>query len=171
MPMHITERQVREILRPRLGSAVVDQSDLCAGAANLMCTYASYRDTFEGMTNQVEHYLFGKLYELLGPSMTVRLDNGTLKRIRMKEMPELADEAMGAMFESMQIYSVNYANLKDYSMRSGSLSAMRVLYQKYGAFQPAEERVLLKRIIRERYPQSRYESWLPDDDQESENTN
>lgn len=171
MPMHVTERQVREILRPRLGSAVVDQSDLCAGAANLMCTYASYRDTFEGMTNQVEHYLFGKLYDLLGPNMTVRLDNGTLKRIRMKEMPELADEAMGAMFENMQIYSVNYANLKDYSMRSGSLSAMRVLYQKYGAFQPAEERLLLKRIIRERYPQSRYESWLPDDDQEPGSSN
>lgn len=160
MPMHVTERQVREALRPYLGSALVDQTDLCAGAASLMRTYAPYRDTFEGMTERVEQCLFTRLYDLLGADMTLRLDDGRVKRVRMRELPELADEAMGALFDAMQVYSVNYAALKDYSMRAASLSALRVLYQRYGAFQSPEEKALLSRIIRERFPASRYEGWL-----------
>lgn len=163
MPMYVTERQVREALRPRLGSELVDQTGLCAEVAGLMRTYASYRDTFESMTEQVEQLLFTRLYDLLGPGMSLRLDDGRVVRIRMRELPELADEAMGAMFEAMQVYSVNYANLKDYSMRAASLSALRVLYQKYGAFQSPEEKALLTRIIRERFPASRYEGWLRDE--------
>ena len=95
--------------------------------------------------------------------MIVRLDDGRLIRIRMRELPELADEALGAMFEGMRVYSVTYDNLKDYAMRCGSLSAMRVLYQKYADFHSEEEQALMVRIIRERYPAWRYLPWLPQD--------
>lgn len=170
MPMSVTERQVKEVLRPRLGTALVEQTELCASLASLMSTFAPYRDTFEGMTEQVERLLFDGLYDLLGPNMTLRLDDGQVRRIRMRELPELADEAMGAMFEAMQVYSVNYRNLKDYSMRAASLSAMRVLYQRYGAFQAPEERTLLERIIRERFPRERYSAWLADEEAEQKGT-
>ena len=94
--------------------------------------------------------------------MAVRLDDGRLLRVRMQDLPDVADAAMGALFEGMTVYSVNYQTLKDYSLRTGSLSAMRVLYLRYGAFQPPEEKALMARIIRERYPRERYAAWLDD---------
>ena len=163
--MRVTEQQVAQVLRPYLGRALTEETALCAGAAQVINAYAPYRDTLEDLAARLEKYLFDGLYTLLGPAMTLRLDDGRAVRIRMRELPELADEALGAMFEGMQVYSVNYDNLRDYAMRAGSLSAMRVLYQKYGEFQTAVEIALLVRIIRERCPAWRYAQWLPQEAQ------
>ena len=57
---------------------------------------------------------------------------------------------------------MNFQNLKDYSLRTGSLSAMRVLYQKYDDFQSQEEKDLMARIIRDNHPRERYATWLKD---------
>ncbi|MBR4082618.1 MAG: hypothetical protein IKK21_12615 [Clostridia bacterium] len=163
--MRVTEQQVAQALRPWLGRALTEETSLCAGAAQIINAYAPYRDTLEDLAARLEKYLFDELYTLLGPAMTLRLDDGRALRIRMRELPELADEIMGAMFEGMQVYSVTYDNLKDYAMRAGSLSAMRVLYQKYGEFQSPDETALLMRIIRERCPAWRYAQWLPAEEQ------
>ena len=161
--MRVTTGQVAEVLRPYLGTPLVEETPLCEGAARVINAYAPYRDTLADLAGQLERYLFDALYTLLGAQMTVRLDDGRLVRIRMRELPELADEALGAMFDGMRVYSVNYDNLNEYAMRAGSLSAMRVLYQKYADFQTSEERALMVRIIRERYPAWRYALWLPRD--------
>ena len=150
MPVGISEWQVREALRPHLGSALVEQTPLARQAASVLRGYAPYRDTLEELEARLESCLFDELYNALGDHMTVRLDDGRIVRIRMRQLPELADEAMGVLFESLQVYSVNYRTLKDYSMRAGSLSAMRVLYEKYAEFQSEEERELLARVIRDR---------------------
>lgn len=163
--MRVTVQEVAQALRPYLGTPLTEETSLCEGVAQIINAYAPYRDQLEDVAARLEKYLFDALYTLLGPAMTVRLDDGRLVRIRMRELPELADEAMGAMFEGMRVYSVTYDNLKDYAMRAGSLSAMRVLYQKYGDFLPEEERPLLVRIIRERCPAWRYALWLPEEAQ------
>jgi len=106
--------------------------------------------------------LFGSLYDALGANMTFRLDNGEYRRIYMRDLPALADETMGALFECLETYSVNRQALKDYAMQSGSISAVRVLLQRYHAQLPAEERELLARIVRENYPPERYADWLED---------
>ena len=108
----------------------------------------------------MESYLFDTLYGYLGDDMTVKTDSGELRRIRMRELPQLADDVMGVLFDSMQVYSITYTKLKDYSLHAGSLSAMRVLYQKFDAFQPPEEKELIARIIRDNYPPEHYASWL-----------
>lgn len=161
--MRVTEQEVARVLRPYLGTPLVEETSLCARAAQVMNAYAPYRDTFRDVAARLEKCLFDDLYAILGPQMIVRLDDGRLIRIRMRELPELADEALGAMFEGMRVYSVTYDNLKDYAMRCGSLSAMRVLYQKYADFHSEEEQALMVRIIRERYPAWRYLPWLPQD--------
>lgn len=160
MPGYVTAEQVAQALRPSLGSAVLEQTGLCEGAARLLKRFAPYRETLEELAQRVESYLFDILYGYLGDDMTVKTDSGELRRIRMRELPQLADDVMGVLFDSMQVYSITYTKLKDYSLHAGSLSAMRVLYQKFDAFQPPEEKELIARIIRDNYPPERYAAWL-----------
>ena len=162
MPTAVRTDSVREALRPYLGSAMVYGTDVAEQAAQALRTYAPYRDELEDVAERVRRALFDCLYGALGPRMAVRLDDGRMLRIRMQDLPEVADAAMDALFEGMTVYSVNYQTLKDYSLRTGSLSAMRALYLRYDAFQPPEEKALMARVIRERYPRERYEGWLAD---------
>ena len=69
---------------------------------------------------------------------------------------------MGVLFDSLKVYSVNYESLQSYVMESGSFSAMRVLYQKYGECMSAEERRVLARIIRDARPAADWKDWLND---------
>ena len=162
MPASVRVSDVRQALRPSLGSGVVDGTPVAEQAALVLRAYASYRDTFDTVQERLANTLFNALYALLGPSMTVRLDDGSSVRIRISDLPDIADDAMYALFNGLTVYSVNYENLKDYSLRAGSLSAMRVLYEKYDAFQSPEEKRLMARVIRGGYPPSRYVSWLPE---------
>lgn len=163
MPVAIQTDKVREALRPRVGSDMVKETDIVERAAHALRSYAPYRDTLEDLADQISNVLFDCLYGTLGPSMTVRLDGGQMTRIHIHDLPDLADDVLGAYFESMPVYSVSYATLKDYSLRTGSLNAMRVLYQCYDAFQSPEEKALMARIIRDRFPKERYSAWLEED--------
>ena len=142
MAGYMTVDQVRDALRPHLGSDVVEHTTLCDGALRVLLRYAPYRDTLDMLSKRVESYLFDTLYDYLGDSMTVLLDNGQLVRIHMRELPMLADEVMGVLFRSMQVYSITYEKLRDYAMRSGSLCAMRTLRERFGSFLSPEERTL-----------------------------
>jgi len=163
MPVAIQTDKVREALRPRVGSDIVAGTDMVERVAHTLRSYAPYRDTLEDLADQVSNVLFDCLYGTLGPSMTVRLDDGQTTRIRIHELPDLADDVLGAYFESMPVYSVSYTTLKDYSLRTGSLNAIRVLYQNYDTFQSPEEKALMARIVRDRFPRERYSVWLPDE--------
>lgn len=162
VPASIKTSDVRQALRPSLGSELVDGTPVAEQMAQVLRGYASYRDTFFTLQERLANTLFNMLYSLLGPSMTVRLDDGSSVRIRISDLPDIADDAMYALFSGLTVYSVNYESLKDYSLRAGSLSAMRVLYEKYDAFQSPEEKRLMARVIRGGYPQSRYTAWLPE---------
>ncbi len=163
MAVAISTYSVKCALRPYLGSDMVDATPIAEEAAHALRSYAPYKDTLEDLALRVANALFDVLYSTLGPRMTIRLDNGQLVRIRMDDLPFLADAVLGVMFEGMTVYSVNFQNLKDYSLRTGSLSAMRVLYQKYDDFQSQEEKALMARIIRDNHPRERYQSWLKDE--------
>lgn len=162
MPVAISTYHVKCALRPYLGSDMVDATPIAEEAAHALRAYAPYRETLEDLALRVANTLFDVLYSILGPRMTIRLDSGEVVRIRMDDLPFLADAVMGVMFEGMTVYSVNFQNLKDYSLRTGSLSAMRVLYQKYDDFQSQEEKELMARIIRDNHPRERYATWLKD---------
>ena len=161
MPGYVTAEQVAQALRPSLGSAVLEQIDAFPVITYTRAAAAELRTRIgKELAQRVESYLFDTLYGYLGDDMTVKTDSGELRRIRMRELPQLADDVMGVLFDSMQVYSITYTKLKDYSLHAGSLSAMRVLYQKFDAFQPPEEKELIARIIRDNYPPERYAAWL-----------
>ena len=139
---------IREALRSRLGSSLVDEPGFADPLADVLRSYASYRDTFAELAARVENTLFNMLYDRLGSSMSVRMNDGSFRRIRSSEFKDAADDVMGV----------------SYVMEAGSFSAMRVLYTKFGSLMPAGERQVLARVIRETRPASEWSEWLSDDD-------
>ena len=155
---------VREALRTRFGSALVDVPGIWDRAAAILQNYASYKDTFSDLAVRLEDVLFNAVYEQLGPSMGARMDDGTVRRIRSAELKDAADDVLGVLFDSLKVYSVTYDALHDYCMSAGSFAAMRVLYTRFSGFMPASERKILARIIRDSRPRSDWESWMDPDD-------
>ena len=151
---------VREALRSRFGSSLVDIPGIWERASALLRSYAPYRDTFAALAERMEDVIFNTVYEQLGPSMGAQMDDGTVRRIRSSEMKEAADDVMGVLFDDLKVYSVNYDSLHDYCMTTGSFSAMRVLYTRYADFMPASERKIIARIIRDSRPREVWEPWL-----------
>ncbi len=155
---------VRETLRSRFGSALVDVPGIWDRAAALLRNYAPYRDTFSDLAARLEDVLFNSVYEQLGPSMGAQMDSGAVRRIRSAELKDAADDVMGLLFDQLKVYSVNYDSLHDYCMNTGSFAAMRVLYTRYKEFMPASERKILARIIRDSRPRPEWENWLEPED-------
>ncbi len=151
---------VREVLRSRLGSALVDEPGFAEPLADILRSYASYKDTFESLAEKVEDKLFNMLYDRLGSSMSVRMNDGTLRRVHTTELKDAADDVMGVFFDQLKVYSVNYEALQSYVMKSGSFSAMRVLYTRYGEMLSAGEKQVLARVIRDSRPQAEWKEWL-----------
>ena len=155
---------VREALRSRFGSALVDQPGIWDRTASLLQRYAPYRDTFEDLPARLEDVIFNTVYEQLGPSMGARMEDGSIRRIRSAEMKDAADDVMGVLFENLKVYSVNYEALHEYCMTTGSFSAMKVLYTRYKEFMPPEERKIFARVIRDARPREQWEDWLDPQD-------
>ena len=154
---------VREVLRSRLGSSLVDEPGFPDPLADILRSYASYKDTFASLAFRVEDLLFNMLYNRLGPSMTVRMNDGSFRRVRTSELKDAADDVMGVLFDQMKVYSVSYNALQSYVMECGSFSAMRTLYTRFGSMMSAEERNLLARVIRSARPRAEWSEWLSDE--------
>ena len=152
--------QVREVLRSRFGSVLMDEPGITDQAAALLRSYASYKDTFADLAARMEDILFNMLYDHLGPSMTVRMDNGSSRRVRTAELKDAADDVMGLLFDGLKVYSVSYEAIHTYCMESGSYAAMRVLYARYRDFLPESERKIIARIARDSHPESDWAAWL-----------
>ena len=67
---------------------------------------------------------------------------------------------MGVIFDKLTPFSANFIKLNDYSLRVYSLSALRVLYQRYASFYTKEEFDFMVHMIRTIYPPERYAAWL-----------
>ena len=154
---------VREALRFRFGSALVDIPGIWDRAAKVLQAYAPYKDTFADMAVRLEDVLFNTVYEQLGPSMGVEMDDGSLRRIRSAELKDAADDVMGVLFDQLKVYSVTYESLHQYCIDTGSFSAMRVLYTRFGDLMTAGEKRVLARVIRNSRPSSEWKEWLTED--------
>ena len=155
---------VREALRSRLGSSLVDEPGFADPLAAVLRSYLSYKDTFASLASRVEDTLFNLLYDRLGPSMSVRMNDGSFRRIRTNELKDAADDVMGVLFDSLKVYSVTYDALHAYCMATGSFSALRALYTRFGEFVAPADRRIIARVIRDTRPRSDWESFLDPED-------
>ena len=160
MQLENVRMRTAELLRPWLGSNIVDGTPLCHNVALILLRYDGGAYPFEELCKQVESCLFNALFEMLGVHMTLRLDDGREQRIWLNQLPVIADEAMGALYEAMPVYSPNYRILTEYMLKSGSYSAMRVLCCMYRRYMDDSEYGRIVSVVRETYPSERYSAWL-----------
>lgn len=92
--------------------------------------------------------------------MILLLDSGQYMRIRVEDFAVLADELLYLLLRSLPKNDENFRLIRDYSMRQGSLSALRALYADYLPFQTEEELRVLKRLITTCHPPFRWRGWL-----------
>lgn len=161
MPIPIRTARVREALAPQLGTATLSRTTVAEQAAELLRQFSPHQQTIESLSQRLCEMLFGELYACLGPHMTLQLDDGRQARIRVADLPDLADSALGVLFESLPGSDETLHLLRDYAMRTTSLAAMRALLIRFAERQSPDERAILTRIIRDNYPPERYAAWLP----------
>ena len=153
---------VRDALRNCFGSSMAEDPALVDGALRLLSSFVSGRDSFADLSRRMEDFLFNALYDRLGPGMTLRTDGGAALRIRLSDLPRLADEMLYPLFASLKPWSVHYERLHAWWMESGSFSAMRALYLHFSDFLPSQDRVLIERVVQENIPPARQAAWFDD---------
>ena len=120
----------------------------------------TYRQTLESLRDELESLLLVQLNRLTNGSLTVITDNYHTCRLGTEQIAAITDDLMGVIFDKLTPFSANFIKINDYSLRVCSLSALRVLYQRYGAFYTKEEFDFMVRMIRTLYPPERYAGWL-----------
>lgn len=156
MAYPIRTNEVRRVLQPVLGTRFVTETALCEHAAEILRRHQPGRETPGALQRQLKEQIFADLYELLGYQMQLRLENGAVRRILLRDVDFMVDECVGVLLDVMQPPDISLEGLRAYAMQEGSLSAMRVLLERFGGLLPQMEREMLERIIRENHPLSGY---------------
>lgn len=156
MAYPIRTAEVQRVFRPVLGGRLTAETWLCEKVAELLRGHRPARTTMESLCAQLKNLIFGELYELLGPQMLLQMDNGAVRRVMLRDVDFLVDEAVGVLLDVMTPPDVSLESLRSFAMERGSLSAMRVLLERYGDALPEMEKEMLRRIIRENHPTAGY---------------
>jgi hypothetical protein len=156
----VDEQAVKRALTPWLGSMLFAAVPLAENIAAVAREYAPYKQTLPQLREAVEHVLFADLSRFTGGKMCIVLDDYSTRRLRLKDMQCMADEVMGLVFDTLSPMAANFTRLNDYALHEESLSALRVLYQKYRSFFSEEQYAFLIQMVKKIYPRERYEAWL-----------
>lgn len=160
MPIAIRTAQVREALEPFLGTEVLAQTAMAEHAAEALRRFMPHQQPLEALAEQLCRLIFDDLYAHLGQRMTLRLSDGRQVRVRMADIPDLADSVLGVLLDSLPENQATLDLVRTYAMQTTSLSAMRALLLRFGSCQSPDEQAILRRIIRDNYPPERYAAWL-----------
>lgn len=157
----IAPELVAQTLVPWLGSAFLSgQEPMCAQAAWLMYTWQPQRESLTHLVQRLDNLLFMAVRGHTQGRMALEMDNGQLIRLRTGDFAMMADELLYLQLEKMERNSYHQAIIREYAMRSGSLSALRALYLLYRDLQTPEETDTLRRVIAACHEPWRTRQWL-----------
>lgn len=159
----ITQEAAEEILRPWLGSDFLSRNGEISGeAASALDIFRPERGTLTYLAKQLDNLLFMAVREDTGGRMALLMDTGQLIRLRMQDFAMMADELLYPLFQSLPRTPFSQATIREYSMRSGSLSALRALYLQYRDLQSPEETDTIRRVITSCHEPHRFRHWIDD---------
>lgn len=153
--------QVARTLSPWLGSGFVAQN---AALMERIAFKASQFDRRGGSLKQtaqdVDSQLFMAVREQTGGRMILQMDSGQHIRLRLEDFALMADEVLYLLLAALPEDQQTFLMIREYSMRQGSLAALKALWLHYGAFQSEEEYRTVARIIKGSHPPFRWRQWL-----------
>ena len=155
----ISRDRVMSALLPHIGSLAISSSEIVSSTTQFLQTYAPYRQDLFDFRNSLEFFMIKSLHSISSGSFLFLIDRRQIK-ITLEEIEIITDDLMGVLFDFLTPFSANFIKINKYSMQVYSLSALRVLYQKYESFFSEQEYAVVKTMIRNNFPAYRYESWL-----------
>mgnify|MGYP007066630993 FL=1 len=158
----VLQEELEMVLRPWLGSLFLTSNPMLDQLTQMMRGYVPYKQTLEDLRDQLESFLLTSINRYTHGSMMVLNDQYKTVRLGQGHIGWITDDVMGVLFDKLTPFSANFIKLNDYSLRVQSLSALRVLYQKYASYYSEEDLRFLKEMIRRTYPPEKYRDWLKD---------
>lgn len=157
----ISPEAVMQTLQPWLGADyLAEKAGLCSRLAALLHGFWPERDTLPHLAQQLDNLLFMAVREDTGGRMALLMDSGQLIRLRMNDFALMADELLYLLFAALPRSPFHLATIREYAMRSGSLSALRAQYLLYPHMQTPEETKTLYRVITTCHEPWRYRHWI-----------
>lgn len=153
--------QTADVLRPWLGSAfVAAQASLVERVSLRLTKFMPRRDSLQQTAQDLDTLLFMAVRDTTQGRMVLPMDNGQLIRVKVADFTVMADELLYLLFAHLTPDQHNFLLIREYSIRAGSLSALRALYLLYPDYQSEEEYSTVQRIIKTCHPLFRWRGWL-----------
>ncbi|NLB89983.1 MAG: hypothetical protein GX786_02015 [Clostridiales bacterium] len=162
MAIMISSHQVYQALLPWFGATFLSQVDIIDSTAHLLRTHPSYQQNFSALYQKIDTHLFMELYHYSQGTMKITVE-GKVFRVHTSSFPAIVDDLMGLYFFALPPTAVFFEQIKQYSLTTDSLNALKALYLLYGSFQSEKELATIKRFIQSIYPPWRYQSWIEND--------
>lgn len=156
-------RAVEDALRPWLGAAFLERCDVSMRALALLRAFDAGSGDIEALRSRLDTLLFRTVYAMTEGDMRVLLDGGSLVRVRVDDVSQMADELLYLALRETPRTAWHAQRLRQYALTHESLAALRALYIDLRAFQTKDELRLLARTARMVYPEYRWRGWLPED--------
>ena len=112
------------------------------------------------LASWLDSTLFLAVRKATAGSMLAALPDGTAVRIRLEDFAVMADELLFLVFAAFPPDEHHYLLLREYSMHSSSLSALRALYTRFAAWQTDEELRAIAAVAKSCHPAFRLRGWL-----------
>ena len=155
----IAQAQVMITLRPWLGAPLMQAVDDVIGEITARLNgFSMHRD--EELALALDSKLFQAVRQATQGSMLVCLEDGSYVRVRLEDFSAMADELMLLVFQEFPADSRHLVYLQQYALKHSSLSALRMLYTRFQAFQTPKELEAIASVARSCYPPFRWRQWL-----------
>ncbi|NLC33144.1 MAG: hypothetical protein GX781_07595 [Clostridiales bacterium] len=153
--------QTIAILTPWLGGDFVSaQAPLMARISFKLAHFHPQRDSLPALAQDVDSQLFLAVRDDTKGRMILRLCNQQYMKVRLQDFATMTDELLYLVMSALPRNITNFRLVQEYSMRQGSLSALRALYIDFQAFQTEEEWRTVIRVIKTCHPPFRWRNWL-----------
>ena len=153
--------QTASVLRPWLGGDFVTaHAPLMEHVTLRLSQFLPQRDSLEKTAQDLDSLLFMAVRDATGGRMLLRMDTNQYIRVKVADFSLMADELLFLLMEQLRVDGQNFLLIRDYSLRSGSLAALKALYLRYEAYQSPEEFKTIARVIRTCHAPFRWRGWL-----------
>lgn len=156
----VSQAQVMIVLKPWLGGPLLEALTPTVREIAGRLNGFSFGGRQDGLAGELDSLLFRAVRQATAGDMLIALDDGTWVRSRLEDFAAMADELMLLPFLELPVDERRLRDLRDYSMRYPSLSALRALYTRFAPLQTPEELAAIASVAKSCYPAFRWREWL-----------
>ena len=156
----IAKAQVIIALTPWLGSGLVRAMDAAVTEVTHRLNAWSSRQSLAELAGTLDSLLFRAVHEATRGTLLIALEDGTWVRMRTEDVAAMADDTLFCLLDSLPVDAAHLLLLREFSMETPSLSALRALYTRFAPLETEEERSAIASVARKCYPPFRWQGWL-----------